>query len=226
MPAAGGGGAREGEGGGLWKRFPPFWASRNAVACGGRKKTIPFSRRKRVLPPSAITGARVEYAVVRRVRTAWRGEKTPSCSSSSACREGKINLVVCRFFLGERGNYSFLLRLEESMNGSLPLSIPRSTQGSSDCARIEERKLSRARGSLYKASLCAITFPPPSSLVHKEELNFMPERFIYRCLSASPPRSFDFVGEGIVRGNVRSSNEERKKGEGRKKNINHVVARI
>lgn len=112
------------------------------------------------------------------------------------------------------------------MNGSLPLSIPRSTQGSSDCARIEERKLSRARGSLYKASLCAITFPPPSSLVHREELNFMPERFIYRCLSASPPRSFDFVGEGIVRGNVRSSNEERKKGEGRKKNINHVVARI
>lgn len=53
-----------------WKRFPlaPL-PSRNAVACGGRKKTIPFSRRKRVLPPSAITGARVEYTVVYRVRT-------------------------------------------------------------------------------------------------------------------------------------------------------------
>lgn len=75
MPAAGGGGAREGGGGGLWKRFPPFWASRNAVACGGRKKTIPFSRRKRVLPPSAITGARVEYAVVHRVRVPRGAER-------------------------------------------------------------------------------------------------------------------------------------------------------
>lgn len=30
-------------------------ASGNTAACGARKKTIPFSRHKRVLPPSAVT---------------------------------------------------------------------------------------------------------------------------------------------------------------------------
>lgn len=110
-----------------WKRFPlaplPSGGSRNAVACGGRKKTIPFSRRKRVLPPSAITGARVEYTMVYRVRTVWRGEKTPSCSSSSV----KINLVVS--ILERRKKKLFLLYPScygwKSVGESLPLSIPR-----------------------------------------------------------------------------------------------------
>lgn len=106
MPAAGGVEVLEEEEED-WKRFPlaplPSGGSRNAVACGGRKKTIPFSRRKRVLPPSAITGARVEYTVVYRVRTVWRGEKTPSCSSSSV----KINLVVS--ILERRKKKLFLL---------------------------------------------------------------------------------------------------------------------
>lgn len=174
------GGARGG-GGGL-ETVPscasPFWASRNAVACGGRKKTIPFSRRKRVSPPSAITGARVEYTVVYRVRTVWCGEKTPSCSSSSV----KINLVVS--ILERRKKKLFLLYPSCYGWKSSPYHFqflenhPRNTWGS---WRIEERKLSR--GSLYKASLYAITFSLPSSLVHGEELNFMPERFIYRCWS-------------------------------------------
>lgn len=200
------GGARGGGGGGL-ETVPscasPFWASRNAVACGGRKKTIPFSRRKRVLPPSAITGARVEYTVVYRVRTVWGGEKTPSCSSSSV----KINLVVS--ILERRKKKLFLLYPScygwklSPYHFQFLENHPRNTWGS---WRIEERKLSR--GSLYKASLYAITFSLPSSLVHGEELNFMPERFIYRCWSE--PRLLRFE---TIRGNVRSSwhEEERKK---------------
>lgn len=216
MPAAGGVEVLEEEEED-WKRFPfaplPSGGSRNAVACGGRKKTIPFSRRKRVLPPSAITGARVEYTVVYRVRTVWCGEKTPSCSSSSV----KINLVVS--ILERRKKKLFLLYPSCYGWKSSPYHFqflenhPRNTWGS---WRIEERKLSR--GSLYKASLYAITFSLPSSLVHGEELNFMPERFIYRCWSEprlllDPSiRDDSWECSKLVARTTRTKKKERKKG--------------
>lgn len=120
---------------------------------------------------------------------------------------------------------SIALRLKDSVGESSPLSIPRKIIPEIHGDHPTHRKLSRARGSLYKASLYAITFPPPSSLVHGEELNFMPERFIYRCWSVSSSIiRFETISRGGDRGNVRNSwqqrKKERKKGnEGRRRNI-------
>lgn len=62
--------------------------------------------------------------------------------------------------------------------------------------------------------------PSSLSLAHEEELNFTPERFIYRCRSDphSPP-IIRFVGMFEARDANNSKNERKKGRRGRKKNI-------